>query len=364
MPVTQFIWGASGSGLSERAWALAEETGAAWVGNNASAHISLLRSTVAEELAVPMEQRGVPADQMRQAINEALELWQLPADQDPSTLSTGQTRRVAIAAALLARPEALVLDCPVDGLDAQAISTLRAALERFPGEVTVFDRVWSPLCDATSAAPTPHIPSRHSSVSGGPALVAQDVVVRRGRGGVGPINLSANYGEVTHLAGPNGSGKTTLFLAALGLLKHRGELDVPKVLGWAPTAMDSAMTQKTVLEEVALGANRERAEAALEFAGVADVAGMHPLDVPSSQRRLVLVAAAIVRAPGVLLLDEPTVGLDAAGYGRLAEVMHGYAAGRYHCLVGCDGPAGVLWTCHDGDFAGAVSHASQGLLGD
>ncbi|HIW95753.1 MAG TPA: ATP-binding cassette domain-containing protein [Candidatus Corynebacterium gallistercoris] len=359
MPVTQFIWGPSGSGLSERAWALAEETGAAWVGNNAAAHISLLRSTVAEELAVPMEQRGVSADQMRRAITEALDLWELPADQDPSTLSTGQTRRVAIAAALLAGPDALVLDCPVDGLDAQAMSTLRAALDRFPGEVTVFDRVWSPLADAAADAPMPHIPERPLAASAGPALIAQDVVVRRGRGGVGPINLTSNYGEVTHLAGPNGSGKTTLFLAALGLVEHEGKLRVPERLGWAPTAMDSVMTQKTVLQEVALGADRERAEAALEFAGVADVAGMHPLDVPSSQRRLVLVAAALVRAPELLLLDEPTVGLDAAGYGRLGEVMHGFAAGEFHRLIGCDGPAGVLWTCHDGSFAGAVSHASQ-----
>ena len=104
MPLSTFIWGDSGVGLSEHAWAHAEKTGTAWVGNEASAHISLLRNTVAEELAFPMEQRGVPRTEMQQRVEAALRLWGLEdqAEQNPATLSTGQTRRVAIAAALLA----------------------------------------------------------------------------------------------------------------------------------------------------------------------------------------------------------------------------------------------------------------------
>lgn len=72
MPVETFIWAPSGKGLSEHAWATAEATGAAWVGNNAQSHISLLRSTVAEELAVPMEQAGVPRAEMQAAVDAAL----------------------------------------------------------------------------------------------------------------------------------------------------------------------------------------------------------------------------------------------------------------------------------------------------
>lgn len=379
MPVETFIWAPSGKGLSEHAWATAEATGAAWVGNNAQSHISLLRSTVAEELAVPMEQAGVPRAEMQAAVEAALRQWNLPADQDPSSLSTGQTRRVAIAAALLTRPDALVLDCPLDGFDAAAIATLRETLRTFPGPVTVYDRLRSCLADDATIelrlhdgagdatlepveAPSAHVPDLPRHRPGPVILRAQNMrVADRGEGGVGPVNLQVNGGQVTHLAGPNGCGKTTLFQAALGLVRHEGRLDAPRTLGWAPTAMDAAISKKTAREEVALGADEERAAAALEFAGVAEWADTHPLDVPASPRRLVMVAAALVRAPELLMLDEPTVGLDAVGYGQLADLMHRYVDGEYHRMIGAGGAGGagaaVLWTCHDADFAHAVSDA-------
>ena len=74
-PVITHIWAPSGTGITEHSWQLAESTGAAWVGNNAAAHITLLRSTVEEELAVGMEQRGVPREDMRARVDSALRIW-------------------------------------------------------------------------------------------------------------------------------------------------------------------------------------------------------------------------------------------------------------------------------------------------
>ena len=408
MPLSTYIWGDSGVGLSEHAWAHAEKTGAAWVGNEASAHISLLRNTVAEELAFPMEQRGVPRAEMQRRVEAALRLWGLEgqAEQHPATLSTGQTRRVAIAAALLARPAELVLDCPLDGLDAAAVATLRRAIADFAGPVTVYDRAGSPLSEdapshqrllpdgtltdspapkpatgveATGAAATgaavtgvaaAGTPQASAQGNTGAALLAREVVFRRG--GVGPISLEVPAGRLVHLAGPNGCGKTTLFLGALGLVKYRGTLRAEGVKGWAPTQMDQAVTCRTVADELAVGAGEELATAAIDFAGLGRWANMHPLDVPAAKRRIVLVAAAMARGAELVMLDEPTVGLDAPGYRELAELMHRYVDGEYARLIGrvqanrrrgshgvrgigAVGAPTVLWNCHDADFAARVS---------
>ncbi len=373
--IERFIWGDSGSGLSDHAWWTAGETGAAWVGNDASAHLSLLRSTVREELAFGMEQQGVPAPEMARRIDAAERTWGLTdlADRDPSRLSTGQTRRVAVAAALLRDPGALVLDCPLDGLDAPAVDTVRATLDRFDGPVTVYDRLRTPLADDAreelrlvdgqllpAAAPVPELPAAAPDAASGKAVLDCDMTVTRGRFSVA-ARLVARAGEVTHLAGPNGSGKTSVMLAVLGLVPYTGRLVAPTAPtpGWAPTGMDAAFSKRTVRRELAVGTDRDHADAALEWVGLQRWADVHPLDVPSSPRRMVAVAAALVRAPELLMLDEPTVGLDAPGHAWLARVMGEYAAGEYHRAL--DMPTArpaVLWTCHSAPVARAVSTTS------
>ncbi|WP_293819958.1 ATP-binding cassette domain-containing protein, partial [uncultured Corynebacterium sp.] len=292
--------------------------------------------------------------------------------------------------ALLARPEALVLDCPLDGLDAAAVDILRRTIADFPGPVTVYDRAGSPLSDdapshqrlladgtlTDSPAPKPAAesvtPDDAEQRITRAALLARDVVFRRG--GVGPINLEVPAGRVVHLAGPNGCGKTTLFLGALGLLKYRGTLRAEGLKGWAPTQMDQAVTCRTVAEELAVGASEELAEAAIDFARLGKWAGTHPLDVPAAKRRIVLVAAAMVRGADLVMLDEPTVGLDAPGYSELAELMHRYANGEYAQQIGRGSsgapgsPGGqsaptVLWTCHDARFAAQVSDLRIDMAG-
>lgn len=380
--IDRFIWAASGAGLSEHAWAAAEETGAAWVGNDAAAHVSLLRSTVRQELAFGMEQQGVGPATMATQVEDALRTWEIGeiAEREPSQLSTGQTRRLAIAAALLRDPGSLVLDCPMDGLDADAVDILRSTLNRFGGDVTVYDRVRTVLADdarhelrldgAPEDAPDPVPQQSPSSDPGSTALTAAGLTVTRGDFTLGPVDLTICGGQVTHLAGPNGSGKTTLMLALLGLLPYDGSLEAPTP-GWAPTHMDSAFSKRTVLKELAVGTDDDHAEAALSWVGLQQWRDVHPLDVPSSPRRMLAVAAALVRGPGLLILDEPTVGLDAAGYTWLARVMRGYARGDYHAALADRGLAtqdgtvttapAVLWSCHNAVFAGAVSDRSHVL---
>ncbi|WP_340055383.1 ATP-binding cassette domain-containing protein, partial [Corynebacterium parakroppenstedtii] len=248
----KFVCAPSGSGMSEEAWALAEESGAAWVGNDAAAHITLLRSTVEQELAFGMEQMGVPVADMRSRIQDVAGQWGLTTllQRDPSKLSTGQTRRVAIASALLRNPDNLVLDCPLDGCDMDATRALVQVVDSFPGDVTIFDRTWNhlaDLCDVESRYPEGvglnpvagaeyDSPVELSQISdddsaGGsdaesaesayapspvpapaPALVINDLLVERHAFTLGPLSAGIPRG-ITHIAGPNGTGKTTLLLA-------------------------------------------------------------------------------------------------------------------------------------------------------
>lgn len=369
-----YIWGNSGAGLSEHAWNMAQRTGAPWVGNDASAHISLLRPTVREELAFGMEQQGIPRKEMESRISDAMDLWDLRdiAEQKPWTLSTGQTRRVAIAAALLrsssstGNPRSLILDCPIDGLDHTAVETLRSTLADLHGEVTVYDRVRTALAEdmgeqfqlvegdlTPRVAPAPELPEISSAFCGETVLHCDlsatngDFTLR--------ASLSAYAGQVTHLAGPNGSGKTTLMLAILGLIPTEGTVKAP-ISGWAPTAMDAAFSQRTVIKELTVGTDAAHAEAALRWVGLEKWRDIHPLDVPSSPRRMIAVAAALARGPELLLVDEPTVGLDGPGHAWLGRVLRGYAAGDYHRAIDIPGvrPA-VLWTCHNAEFADVIS---------
>ena len=376
----KFVCAPSGSGMSEEAWALAEETGAAWVGNDAAAHITLLRSTVEQELAFGMEQMGVPVPDMRARIQDVAGQWGLTTllQRDPSKLSTGQTRRVAIASSLLRNPDNLVLDCPLDGCDMDATRALVQVVDSFPGDVTIFDRTWNhlaDLCDVESRYPEDiglnpvegtkydspvelsKTPDDDSLPAPSPVLMINDLVVERHAFTLGPLSAGIPRG-ITHIAGPNGTGKTTLLLALADLIDHSGAAQPhPLHYGWAPTSLDTSFSAKTVRDEIAIGSTLRNADALIEYCGLDDVAGVHPLDVASSARRIVSVACALARGPEFLFLDEPTVGLDVYGYRTLERIMRGFVAGEIHDVLRAHGgstlgePKSVVWTCHNGPYS-------------
>jgi ABC-2 type transport system ATP-binding protein len=138
------------------------------------------------------------------------------------------------------------------------------------------------------------------------------------------VDLSVEQGELVALLGPNGAGKTTAFELLLGL--GRPSSGRVRVLGGAPGRREvvgrlGAMLQDaglpegvTVAELVQLiGRSYPRAwpvELVLERVGLAQLAGRTITDLSGGERQRLLLAAALIGAPELLLLDEPTAAMD------------------------------------------------------
>ncbi|MCW2680129.1 MAG: ATP-binding cassette protein [Frankiales bacterium] len=190
------------------------------------------------------------------------------------------------------------------------------------------------------------VPPVVAAPSGAEALRAERLVVRYGDVvAVREVDLRLRGGQVCGLMGRNGAGKSSLLWALQGAgRRSSGTVDVG---GRDPAAVGSAAARRLVglvpqtaadllyLETVAA----ELAQADLEShrpAGTADGLlarllpgvdrGAHPRDLSEGQRLALVLAIQLAAAPGVLLLDEPTRGLDYAAKARLTTILRSLAA--------------------------------------
>jgi ABC-type Mn2+/Zn2+ transport system ATPase subunit len=180
------------------------------------------------------------------------------------------------------------------------------------------------------------------------ALAARDVVVELGaRRVLDGVSFEVARGEFAALCGPNGGGKTTFLRAALGLVPlTKGAIEVLGARPGAATAGVGYLPQTKsfngsfparvvdVIAAARRGAwpfhvsdpERERALAVL-----ARVGGEHLVDsalrgLSGGELQRVFLARALARDPALLLLDEPTAGVDERGRGEFLELLAGIAA--------------------------------------
>jgi molybdate transport system ATP-binding protein len=145
------------------------------------------------------------------------------------------------------------------------------------------------------------------------------------------VDLDVAAGTCLAIAGPSGAGKTTILRAIAGLVRtrraivtcaeetwadtHRGRWVAPEDRRCALVFQDYALfPHLSAWRNVAYGLRgprrRERALAALERFGVADLADGHPRELSGGERQRVALARALARNPRALLLDEPFASLD------------------------------------------------------
>jgi ABC-2 type transport system ATP-binding protein len=168
--------------------------------------------------------------------------------------------------------------------------------------------------------------ARFSSTDRDPAVVVESLTVTRGTTTVlQSLNLTIHKGMITGLLGPSGCGKTTLMRCIVGaqliksgtvavLRKPAGDKALRGRIGYATQAA-SIYPDITVLENLRYFAalfsvNRDRVNTVLENVGLTDYRGQVARDLSGGQRGRLSLACALIGDPEVLILDEPTVGLD------------------------------------------------------
>ncbi|WP_418954286.1 ABC transporter ATP-binding protein [Tractidigestivibacter sp.] len=351
--------------------------------------------TVWHEMAFGLENLGTPVSEMRRRVAETcmffgMEPW---FRRQTASLSGGQRQMLALAATLAMRPRLLLLDEPTSMLDPVAEKDFLAMLFRANRElgVTVVVATHAPepmrdvatcafrvedgrvrelsLGDAVAACafrPEDVAPAGSKPAVSGekPALSLRDAWFRYGRDAdwvLRGLDLVAPQGEVTAIVGGNGSGKTTLLQLACGALApQRGRLSRPHAASQAylPQSPRAILSAQTVHEELMLwskGAGYDEAQVAamMERLGLAGVAARNPLDLSGGQQQLVAFAKLLLTQPDLLILDEPTKGLDAAARTKLARLVQELRQeGR-----------SVLLATHDLAFVSAVAD-SVSLLFD
>jgi energy-coupling factor transport system ATP-binding protein len=208
--------------------------------------------------------------------------------------------------------------------------------------------------------PEPAAP--HASQADEPQIFIENLsyVYGDGAAALRGVHLAVSRGEFLALVGPNGSGKTTLAKHLNGLLKPaRGRVlvdgrdtrqlrvaELAHAVGYVFQNPDHQIFAGTVEEEIAFGLRlqglaparvAERVDAAVEQFRLAEHRGLPPAVLGSGERRLVALAAVMALQPDILILDEPTGGLDRRSREELMAAVSAYhSAGHTVVLIAHD----------------------------
>lgn len=313
--------------------------------------------SVWHEMAFGLENLGTPQGEMRRRVAEASYFFGMGPwfHSDTDSLSGGRKQLLALASTLVMQPRVLLLDEPTAQLDPIAARNFLHALfrvnrelgctvvvathepelmadyatcafelvdgavrpvenlGRFKCEATLAER--GALCDANAPA----------------AVSARGAWFRYGRDDdwvLRGLDLEVRQGEVHALVGGNGCGKSTLLALIAGARRaQRGEvrsaISAKAMLPQDPKALFAEERVDEELMEWAHigGYGADEVQAMMGELGVADRADLHPYDLSGGQRQMLALGKLLLVHPRLLLLDEPTKGLDRAAREHVAGMI-------------------------------------------
>ncbi|MGZ6300002.1 MAG: ABC transporter ATP-binding protein [Candidatus Limnocylindria bacterium] len=306
---------------------------------------------VEREVAFGLENLAVPPREIPARVEEALDAAGSGhlAGRRVKTLSGGERQRVAIASALAMKPRMVVLDEPTSQLDPDGAAMVLASaigIARAGRAVVISEHRMDRLAQAArsmivvdggtatavepsswSSAPAPQAAPRTSAL-GPEAWSVRGVTAGFGdRMVLDGVDLSGRSGEVVALSGPNGGGKTTLLRIIAGAASPMsGRVERrPGRIAYLPQNPTALLHRPTVRSEVSLTLERsgehELPEVVLRAFGMLRAADRYPRDLACGERQRAALAAVLPGRPGLVLLDEPTRGMDAPAREALVRVV-------------------------------------------
>lgn len=308
-------------------------------------------STVDREVAFGLENIGVPTSVMAGRVEEALHAAGIPhlVGRPVRTLSGGERQRLALASSIAMRPRLVVLDEPTSQLDPDGAALVLSAARRVVDEghaviisehrldrlLTAATRLLLVASGRVEAAdpatwrpPSAAGPAHRTSATGSETWSLEGVVAGfDGQPVVEDVNLNGRAGEVVVLNGPNGGGKTTLLrVIAGGLAPLAGKVQRRTGrIAYLPQNPTALLHRPTLRAEVRLTLDRsgehERPEEILHALGLLHVADRYPRDLSTGERQRAALAAILPGTPALVLLDEPTRGMDVAAREALVRLV-------------------------------------------
>lgn len=205
---------------------------------------------------------------------------------------------------------------------------------------------------AAPGAPSDEKPAAPAPAAEPPAILARDLGFSYGPGAqaLDGVSLEVPVRATTAIVGQTGSGKSTLLRLLCGLeaadagsltvcginaATKRGRRQIRRAVGYVMQHPERQLFAQTVAEDVAFGPRNQglsaaeverRVAHALDLVGLADRRDASPFELSGGQQRLAAIAGVLAMEPELLVLDEPTAGLDPRGRARLRALMADLAA--------------------------------------
>ncbi|MBD3389138.1 MAG: ATP-binding cassette domain-containing protein [Candidatus Altiarchaeales archaeon] len=329
----------------------------------------IIMSTAESEIAFGLENKMLPVPEMRDRIAWACDRLGIGHLLDRKTfeLSGGEKQKVVLASVMALKPRVLVLDEPSSQLDPISRIELFDLLSSLNGEgITVLlvehnidevlERVdW--VFDMDTRSRVEMKPSKPKTFK--PSEPSGEVVVDveglcfsyGGRPALNGVNLKVHRGECLAITGRNGSGKTTLVKHFNGL--HRPSSGSVRVFGldaaeagvealasrvaYLPQNPGDMLFCDTVEEELKLTLDHQGVEGdvdgLLETFKISRYRDSYPRDLSVGERQRVALAAVMVADPELVVLDEPTRGIDVESSAALTSLIGGMVASAKTVIV-------------------------------